>query len=37
MMKAMSQGSEGFPSNEAVPPTDSTEGTDKGPTIDEVD
>ena len=36
MMKAMSQGSEGFPSNEAVPPTD-TEGTDKGPTIDEVD
>ena len=37
MMKAMSQGSEGFPSNEAVPPTDSTEGTNKGPTIDEVD
>ena len=43
MMKAMSQGTEGFPSNEAVPPTDSTqgndstEGTDKGATIDEVD
>ena len=37
MMKAMSQGSEGFPSNEPVPPTDSTEGTNKGPTIDEVD
>ena len=33
MMKAMSQGSEGFPANEAVPPTD--EGV--GPTIDEVD
>ncbi len=44
MMKAMSQGSEGFPANEAVPPQDGSaqegsaqgEGT-AGPTIDEVD
>ena len=36
MMKAMSQGSEGFPANEAVPPKDgSAQGA--GPTIDEVD
>ena len=34
MMKAMSQGSEGFPANEAVPPQD---GPASGPTIDEVD
>jgi heat shock 70kDa protein 1/2/6/8 len=34
MMKAMSQGSEGFPANEAVPPQD---GSASGPTIDEVD
>ncbi len=40
MMKAMSQGSEGFPSNEAVPPQDGSaqgEGGNVGPTIDEVD
>ena len=35
MMKAMSQGSEGFPANEAVPPQG--EGGNVGPTIDEVD
>ena len=33
MMKAMSQGSEGFPSQESVPPSESG----AGPTIDEVD
>jgi len=33
MMKAMSQGSEGFPSHEAVPPSNEN----VGPTIDEVD
>ncbi len=33
MMKAMSQGSEGFPSQEAVPPSNEN----VGPTIDEVD
>ncbi len=33
MMKAMSQGTEGFSSNEAVPPEETT----SGPTIDEVD
>ena len=33
MMKAMSQGSEGFPSQESVPPNESS----AGPTIDEVD
>ena len=33
MMKAMSQGSEGFPENEAVPPSE----MGPGPTIDEVD
>jgi len=39
MMKAMSQGSEGFPANEAVPPQDevTTDGMGVGPTIDEVD
>jgi len=36
MMKAMSQGSEGFPANEAVPPS-ATGASEKGPTIDEVD
>ena len=34
MMKAMSQGSEGFPAQESVPPT---EGGPAGATIDEVD
>ena len=39
MMKAMSQGSEGFPANEAVPPQGgvATEGENVGPTINEVD
>jgi len=41
MMKAMSQGSEGFPANEAVPPQGDAaaegEGAATGPTIDEVD
>jgi heat shock protein 1/8 len=37
MMKAMSQGSEGFPSNEAVPPSKMPDAEEKGPTIDEVD
>jgi len=35
MMKAMSQGSEGFPAHESVPPTDGD--MPAGPTIDEVD
>ena len=34
MMKSYQQGSEGFPANEAVPPT---EGGGTGPSIDEVD
>jgi len=39
MMKAMSQGSEGFPAQESVPPTDGGVGPSGGvgPTIDEVD
>jgi len=39
MMKAMSQGSEGFPSQESVPPQDSVPPNESsvGPTIDEVD
>ena len=42
MMKAMSQGSEGFPAQESVPPMSSTQGSstqgsDRKPTIEEID
>ena len=41
MMKAMSQGSEGFPAQESVPPMStqgsSTQGSDTKPTIEEID